>query len=233
VARCCLPVMPQATLAALLLYYITDRSQFSGDEAARGAALLDRITAAADAGVDYIQLREKDLPGRALESLARAAAERIRVAGTHTRLLINSRMDVAIAVGADGVHLPAADLTVSDARRVSAAAGVPGKLIAVSCHMQAEVLRAKKDGADFAVLGPIFEKSKFEGMVSAGIGLERLREMVASAPSLPLLALGGVTIENAEACLRMGAAGVAGIRLFQHRDLAATVSRLRASGPRL
>src|SRR4051794_37327664 len=93
----------------MLLYYITDRTQFSGKDAERRAALLAKVHECARAGVDYIQLREKDLSGRELESLACFAGDEIREAGSKSKLLINSRMDVAIASGADGVHLRSGD----------------------------------------------------------------------------------------------------------------------------
>ena len=206
----------------MLLYYITDRTQFSGDEASRRAKLLDRIGSAARAGVNYIQLREKDLPARELETLAREAVERVRAAGQKTWLLVNSRVDVALAAGADGVHLPAGDISPIDARRIFAAAGINAAIIGVSCHSVDEVRRALAEGADVAVFGPVFEKDG-----AAGVGLKRLGEACAASPGLPVLpvlALGGVTPENAGECVRAGAAGVAGIRLFQNGDLERTLT---------
>lgn len=206
----------------MLLYYITDRAQFPGEEASRRAQLLDRIGAAARAGVNYIQLREKDLPARELEVLAGAAMERVRAAGRKAWLLVSSRVDVAIAAGADGVHLPAGEISPVDARRIYVAAGIETAIIGVSCHSVSEVRRALAEGADLAVFGPVFEKDG-----TPGVGLERLREACAAASGLPVLALGGVTAESADACLRAGAAGVAGVRLFQSGDLERT---LRAFG---
>src|SRR5690242_7519793 len=89
----------------MLLYYITDRTQFAGDGSARRRALLAKVSECARAGVDYIQLREKDLSGRELEQLAREALQQVRAAGPRTRFLVNSRTDIAIACGLDGVHL--------------------------------------------------------------------------------------------------------------------------------
>ncbi|HUS18294.1 MAG TPA: thiamine phosphate synthase, partial [Terriglobales bacterium] len=139
-------------MAGLLLYYITDRSQFSDDEASRREQLLQRAASAADAGVDYIQLREKDLSGRELESLAGDLAQRLR--GTSAKLLINSRVDVAVAVGAHGVHLPSGDISPKEARRVFRHAGIAAPVIGVSCHSLEEIRSAKGDGADFVVFGP-------------------------------------------------------------------------------
>src|SRR5579864_6709884 len=109
------------------LYYITDRSQFPGNEAARRQLLLQRISEAARAGIDYIQLREKDLPAKELEELARQAIriledERLRAnRDIRTALLINSRTDVALAVGAQGVHLRSDDISAADVRRMCSA----------------------------------------------------------------------------------------------------------------
>src|SRR6202047_837934 len=126
-----------------LLYYVTDRSQFPGDERARRRALLAKIAAAARAGVDYIQLRERDLSTRELETLAREVAELVRENSPSTRLLINSRTDVALAAGADGVHLRAADVDPQEVRavvRLSAHRPLTTDylLVAVSCHTAAD-----------------------------------------------------------------------------------------------
>jgi len=103
----------------VLLYYITDRNQFPGANVERRAQLLDRIAQAAEAGVDWIQLREKDLAARALAQLAEEALRRIEPHRGHTRLLLNSRLDIALAVGAGGVHLAADDLAASQARMIA------------------------------------------------------------------------------------------------------------------
>ena len=213
----------------MLLYYITDRSQFPGDEATRRLRLLDKIAEAARCGVDFIQLREKDLSARDLESLARAVRElRTENRQLRTALLINSRTDIALAVGADGVHLRSDDILPSQTRAIWAQRE-PGRVVretvGVSCHTPTEVARAAADHADFAVFGPIFGK---QGAPTARVtGLEALRE--ACQEKIPVLALGGITLENAQACLQAGAAGVAGIRLFQENDIHKTVAALRGS----
>jgi thiamine-phosphate pyrophosphorylase len=210
-----------------LLYYITDRTQFPGDESARRRALLAKIGDAAQAGVDCIQLREKDLTGRELEILAREAVAIIRenpLTVNHqsrtARLLINSRTDIALAVGADGVHLPSDDISPSEVRQIWSAPARERPVIAVSCHTYADIRRAESDGADFAVFAPVFEK---KGAVPAG--LAALRE--AGRATIPVIALGGVTLENAPACLDAGAAGIAGIRLFQENKIEDIVRALR------
>ncbi len=221
----------------MLLYYITDRNQFAGAGVERRARLLDRIAQAAEAGVDWIQLREKDLAARELAHLAEDALRRIEP--HRTKLLINSRLDVALAVGAGGIHLTSADLSAGQARTVAAMAGgsFEGRkfLVAVSCHSASDVRLAARQGADFVVLAPIFEKilavqQAREESRLPGIGCEAIREAGRGA-SVPILALGGVTLANAASCLAAGAAGVAAIRLFQEGDLAGTIRRLRATQP--
>jgi thiamine-phosphate pyrophosphorylase len=230
-----------------LFYYITSRAAFPGDEQARRSRLLEKIEEAAGCGIDYIQLREKGMPIRELESLAREAVRIIRDTSRtptkngepRTRLLINSRTDVALAVGADGVHLPAGDVSPADVRKAwkdgtakdasvlrppqFATSDHADPLIAVSCHSADEVVRAANSRATFAVFAPVFEKKDAPGTTPAG--LDALRQ--ACRASVPVFALGGVTLLNAESCLDAGAVGIAGIRLFQENDIAAVVRELR------
>jgi thiamine-phosphate pyrophosphorylase len=214
-----------------LLYYITDRSQFCGDEPTRTLSLLAKVAEAARAGVEYIQLREKDLSIRELETLARQVVERVRENSTSTRLLINSRTDVALAAGADGVHLRVEDVAPHEVRLMMEICGhrpCPSTtdhfLVAASCHSQEEVIRAESEAVDFAVFAPVFGKSNAPGVQPTGI--DALRE--ACRAKIRVLALGGVTLENAAACLKAGAAGVAGIRLFQENKIEDVVHALRA-----
>ena len=214
----------------VLTYYITDRTQFAGSETERRSRLLRTVRQAAAAGVDYIQLREKDLPVRDLELLAREALRLVRGEGP-TRLLINHRTDVALAAGAGGVHLTGDDIAAGDARAL-AAGHHPDRefLVAVSCHSAEQVRLAEAHGADFAVLAPIFEKIGEGNMrsIREGIGLEELRraarqdsatdarvEAGGGRRGIPGFALGGVNRERALLCAAAGAAGIAGIRIFQ------------------
>jgi thiamine-phosphate pyrophosphorylase len=225
-----------------LLYYITDRRAFSGDEHTCRQRLLDKIAEAAREGIDYIQLREKDLSARELESLAHEAMQIItqkkkeRLATDHrplaTALLINSRTDVAFATAADGVHLRANDVSPQEVRTVWHESCDRGRLareisprdplIAVSCHSPQEVADAAAN-ATFAVFAPVFEK--IDGPEARSAGLEALRQ--ACRAQIPVLALGGVTLQNAKSCLEAGAAGIAAIRLFQENDIATVIRALR------
>ncbi len=224
-----------------LLYYITDRKAFPGDEPTRRRRLLDKIVEAANCGVDYIQLREKDLTTRELESLANEATRIIRQARKlptghwplTTALLINSRADVALASDAAGVHLPANDISPQEARaawketcgrgRLAREISPQNPLISVSCHQPEEVLKAASNQATFAVFAPVFEKKGAPG--TSPTGLVALSQ--ACRAPIPVLALGGITLQNAGYCLQAGAAGIAAIRLFQENDIATIVRRLR------
>jgi thiamine-phosphate pyrophosphorylase len=217
----------------MLLYYITDRKSLAGTDAQQRSALLSRIADAARAGVDYIQLREKDLSSHELERLAKEAVRAVRDNSTTTKLLINGRADVALAVGADGVHLPARELSPSVVRSLCEQCNGNQPLICVSAHTNQDILDARTQVADFAVLAPIFEKVQTS---SASVGLDFLRaacrrvqqsDNVPAVAPFPVLALGGVTLSNAQACVEAGAAGVAGIRLFQLGDVPDIVRRLR------
>ncbi len=217
-----------------LLYYITDRSQFEGREADRRRKLLAKIAEAARAGIDCIQLREKDLSTRDLQSLAEDAVRVIRQAPAAnderpTALLINSRTDIALAAGADGVHLRSEDVSPMEVRRIwtlcsAGAAARERPIVAVSCHNIEDVNRAQSQGADFAVFAPVFEKNNAPDVQATG--LTALQE--ACRAKIPVLALGGVTMENASACLQAGATGIAGIRLFQENKIEDVVRALRS-----
>jgi thiamine-phosphate pyrophosphorylase len=223
-----------------LLYYITDRTQFPGDEKARRQLLLEKIAEAARCGVDYIQLREKDLSAHELEALAREALHVIRSnAGAApgskagTRLLINSRVDVALAVAADGVHLRSDDISPAAVRKVCSLASVQNSkhetrnfLVGVSCHCLEEVSRAASEDADFAVFAPVFEKKSSPS--AQPVGLHALRQ--ACRHRLPVFALGGVTLRNTAACVEAGGAGIAAIRLFQQHDISDVVAALHSAG---
>jgi thiamine-phosphate pyrophosphorylase len=178
--------------------YITDRKTLGPEP------LLDAIARNLAAGVDWIQIREKDLSARALFDLVAAA---VKLSNPHaSRIIVNTRADVAIAAGAAGVHLPSGSPAARFWRR-------PGFLIGVSCHTLEEVRQAEAEGADYAVFGPVFAPLSKSSPLEPR-GLEVLAQ-ASAAVRIPVLALGGVTRENSAACISAGAAGIAGVSLFQ------------------
>lgn len=181
--------------------YITDRRALAPEP------LLLRIQAAVQAGVNLIQLREKDLASRELLELAGAAVEICQ--GSDTRIVINDRLDIAMAVGAHGVHLGGQSAPLEVVRQQM------GKdlLIGASCHSLEEALQAEAGGADYILLGPIFDTPS-KRPYGPPLGLDKLSE-VTNRIRIPVLALGGITVERVRICLKAGGTGIAGIRLFQ------------------
>ncbi len=182
-------------------YYITDRTLLGGID-----PLLDNIARHLTAGIEMIQIREKDLPARVLADLLRRVLSMDNPTGA--KILVNSRLDVAISCGADGVHLPGDAIRPARCRELAP----PGFLIGVSCHETADLVRSEMEGADFAVFSPVFPPISKPG--STATGLDALAA-ACSAVRIPVYALGGVKAENAPDTLRAGAAGVAGISMFQ------------------
>jgi thiamine-phosphate diphosphorylase len=214
------------------------------------ATLLKNISAAIEAGVDWIQLREKDMAARQLLELARATIDiatreiangdiakrdiandiaTLDIAkceaepaqhtsgernGAGARVIVNDRLDVALAVGAAGVHLGGDSASVVDVARWCLAGNAPaGFSIGVSCHSIEESRQAEERGADHVIFGPVFDTPS-KRPFGASQGISRLAE-VCSALKIPVIAIGGINEETAMQCVRAGAAGVAAIRLFQ------------------
>lgn len=182
----------------MLRYYITDSRSAGGVE-----NVLRFIERASHDGVGYIQIREKRLSARDLLWLTRCALTLANPYGA--KILVNSRLDIALAAGAHGVHLPANSPAPHDLRAITP----PGFAIAVSTHAIEELRAAESEGADFAVFGPVFKAKPHP----AGIGA--LREAARSV-AIPVLALGGIDQQNSGECIAAGAAGIAGISMFQH-----------------
>jgi thiamine-phosphate pyrophosphorylase len=169
-------------------------------------ALVDRVAAAARAGVHLIQVRERDLDGGPLTRLVARCVDAVR--GTRARILVNDRVDVALAAGAHGVHLPGEGLPAARARMVAPRALVLGR----SVHAVDEARHVSDaGGTDYFVFGSVFETSSKPGLAPAGV--RALAEVVAATPR-PVLAVGGVTLDRMGLLRAAGAAGFAAIGLF-------------------
>src|ERR1700733_6614808 len=212
--------------------------------AASGSALAEKIAAVSAAGVDWVQIREKDFPGRELAALTREAVARRSAA----RIIVNDRLDVAVTERAGGVHLGEAGLPVADVAKwvnrcesgvvvsdqgAASQFPVPASgdfLIGASCHSLEGAKAAVRDGADYIFFGPVFatpSKARF----GEPQGVKKLAE-ACGAVSVPVIAIGGITIENAADCIEARAAGIAAIRLFQDAaNPADTISTLRKLRP--
>ncbi len=228
-----------------ILCYITDRVGLAADsggaagaelEVARVARLLERIRWAVGAEVDWIQIREKDLGAAQLAELTRGAVAAARANQRRSRVIVNDRLDVAVAAGAGGVHLgresvPIREVAAWRAKERNARAELADFLIGASCHSLEDARAAASEGADYLIFGPVFEtpsKLKF----GAPLGVERLRE-VCREVQIPVLGIGGIDSANAAKCFEAGAAGIAAIRIFQDAkstdELHARIEALRVS----
>jgi len=170
---------------------------------------IEQAAEAADAGVDFVQVRERDLPASELVSLVAGVVGVTR--GSRTRVLVNERLDVAMACGADGVHLRGDSIPPSRARSIAP----PGFLIGRSVHKKAEALAVAAD-VDYLIAGTVFPTASKPGATDL-LGVDGLAA-IASAVSAPVLAIGGMTLERVDAVAAAGAAGVAAIGLFADRD---------------
>jgi len=195
---------------------ITDQTASCFVNTAHNEGLLRQVCRCAAEGVEFIQLREKNLDAGALLTLAEAVLQTLREMQSPTKLLINTRADVAVAARAHGVHLTSSpdELTPQQVRGLFKHAGLRAPIVSVSCHTPAHIARARHNAADFILFGPVFEKRVNGKLVSDGVGLEALAMACAIAQQVPVLALGGITSQNSAACLAAGAAGIAGIRFF-------------------
>ena len=184
-------------------------------------SILTQVSSAVAAGIDLIQIREKNLSARVLFELCEQAVQ--LTAGTSTRLLVNDRADIAAGAGAHGVHLTTRSIDAGAIRKTFG----EDLLIGASTHSIHEAVAARDGGADFIVFGPIFETpSKVD--YGAPLGLESLSAVTTALRNFPVLALGAITASNAHDCLNAGASGIAGISLFSdHTELAVIAGALR------
>ncbi len=228
---------PLPTGRKSILCYVTDRRAFevapissdsppSDPTPFRAHLLHDSIRRAAAAGAGWIQIREKDLAVRALVDLVRFAVAESRA--TAARVFVNDRLDVALAANAAGVHLGENSLPLEVVTRWRHSTGRLDFLVGVSCHSLESARAAQRGGADYIFFGPVFATPS-KAAFGAPQGIEHLREVCASV-EIPVLAIGGVNMENARACIAAGAAGIAAIRLFQDpagsADLAARLNAI-------
>jgi thiamine-phosphate pyrophosphorylase len=200
----------------MLRYAITSRSLYPGNEQEKQAALIKQTDSWITEGINFIQLREKDLCASDQIYLASKIIKTTGLASSPTKLLVNSRPDISLATGAHGVHLSASpdELSPTQISTLFHLAGRPKPLISMSCHTLSEVHRARHDQVDAILFAPVFEKPLANGQRLSGKGLDQLRSACAAAAPIPVYALGGVTLQNAPSCLEAGASGIAGIRLF-------------------
>ncbi len=200
----------------MIRYAITNRLSFAGDESERCSHLLSEAVRLAKTGVDFLQLREKDLPFAQAADIAHQMLSHIRAAGCATKVLLNAEWPGAGPWPADlGLHLSASGLASVAHSSLSDSMPLP-TFVSASCH-SLEALPIARRFATILLCAPVFEKRVDGSRVQEGRGLEMLAEMCRAAAPLPVLAMGGVTLENAGKCLAAGARGIAGIRLFQAR----------------
>lgn len=193
------------------LCYVTDRRAAS---AIGSQDIVEKIRTAAEAGADWIQIREKDLPARELFRLTQCAVRMAEKAAGRTRIIVNDRFDIAVAAGAAGVHLGGESIAVREAVQWRQSGNAPPEfLIGVSCHRLEEGLEAERAGASYVFFGPVYDTPSKRPFGPAQ-GIARLAD-VCRAVRIPVIAIGGLTEENARGALKAGAAGIAAIRLFQ------------------
>ena len=214
-----MPLDPKRPITYLITSgQTTPRTTSNSDEFSN---ILQLIEAAVAAELSLIQIREKQLTARVLYELVVKGAALTR--GTRTSLLVNDRVDVALTASADGVQLASESMSAADVRQVCSGEF----LIGASTHSLAEAKVARDGGADFVLFGPVFETESKKGF-GPPQGLAKLKEVSSELAALPVLAIGGVTVENSVECFRAGASGVAAIRLFgDARNLSERVKTIR------
>jgi len=213
-------------MAKPIICYVTERRTLVADNPAK--ALCESVSTAIGCGADWVQIREKDLAAKDHSILARHTVE---IAGS-ARVIVNDRLDIALASDAGGVHLGFNSTPARDVVRWCHSGNAPEEFqVGVSCHSPDQAQDAEAVGANYIFFGPVFEtpSKKAYGRPQ---GLENL-ERVCKAIRIPVIAIGGVDHTNALSCLRAGAAGIAAIRMFQQKTdpqlLRDTIARLHES----
>jgi thiamine-phosphate pyrophosphorylase len=207
------------------LCYVTDRKALTGSAHDQIHLLLQKIESAARAGVDWIQIREKDLPARELAALVEEALHRV---SDSCRLLVNDRLDVALAIGAGGVHLGEKSIPVDEAKRLLREKNIQKDfLVGASVHSLESAKAAQAVGADYVIFGPVY-RTPSKASFGPPQGIEKLGELCRTL-SVPVIPIGGIGAEIASQCHSAGASGIAAIRLFQDApDMDAAIRQLRA-----
>jgi thiamine-phosphate pyrophosphorylase len=195
---------PFAHVGRPFIYAISEGKATSENLISSAERIYRQLRDAIEGKVSIFQIREKQLSGRCLFELAAKCSKIVQ--DSETKLLINDRVDVAVAAGTHGVHMTFGSIPTSVARRAFGNEIVIGR----SVHNPAEAVAASKDGSDFVVFGPVFDTPG----KGAALGLDALEEVCALVAPFPVLALGGIDPSNFQEALRVGAAGVAGIRSF-------------------
>ena len=218
-----LPNSDVSTLKKMQLYAITNRHLLPGSETQQSIALVELARQWSQRGVDYIQIREKDLNPSELFALTRQIVAAVRKESQTTRILLNGPAEIALEAEADGIHLPAnaPGEAAEQARELFRQAGREAT-ISHACHNLEEIQKANR--ASLILYAPVFEKVTPRGTLP-GQGLRALTEAIQAAGSIPVFALGGVTRQNAPACIAAGAAGIAAIRIFLEKDLLSELRR--------
>lgn len=216
---------------------MTDRRSLGAADASTSVRLRETIRLAIAAGADYVQIREKDLARRELLGIVRDAVAIAKDAATApaaiARVIMNGRLDVALAAGAGGVHLGGGSAPVHDVvawcHRGNAPAGFS---VGVSCHSVEDACAAERAGADYIFFGPVFDTPSKRAFGKAH-GIAKLSEVCGAARKIPVIAIGGIDADNGAECICAGAAGIAAIRLFQEasdlRALSGAIDRLHRS----
>jgi thiamine-phosphate pyrophosphorylase len=230
-------VCPLPRPALRILCYVTDRRSLPLSTSADAHRLLvESIGSAAAAGVDWIQLREKDYLAKEWTRLVHESLERVKGFRSATRILVNDRLDVALACGAGGVHLSENGIPVAEACRLRDEYFAERNLkhdflVGLSCHSLGAALGAARSGADYIYFSPIFFTPS-KANYGPPQGVQRLAR-VCAAVDIPVIAIGGITLQNAPECFEAGASGIAAIRLFQEPagPLSQTLGTLRDEQP--